>query len=81
MWILKQFDTENYTWRIDIVQNLFELWHFFLSYFWAQNVSIPPDQNMPQGTKCFNIPSCILLTLLKHYPYCSNIIIVAMPLL
>ena len=35
--------TENYTWRLDIVQNLCGLWQFFLPDFWAQNVSIPPD--------------------------------------
>ena len=29
---------------------------FFLPDFWAQNVSIPPDQNMPQGPKCSSLP-------------------------
>ena len=42
--MLEQFGTERYTWRLDIVQNLFE--------FWAQNLLIaripllPPDQNV-----------------------------------
>ena len=31
--VLEQFGTENYTWRLDIVQNLSELWQFFLCDF------------------------------------------------
>ena len=42
--MLEQFGTESYTWRLDIVKNLFK--------FWAQNLLIPriplipPDQNV-----------------------------------
>ena len=41
-WILEQFGTEHYTWRPDKVQNLCELWQFFLSDFLS--------------SKCFNNP-------------------------
>ena len=46
--ILEQFGAKNYTWRLDIVQNLCK----FCLIFWAQNVLIPrillitPDQNV-----------------------------------
>ena len=35
---LKPFSIKNYTWRVDMVQNLYK--------FWAQNVSITLDQTM-----------------------------------
>lgn len=54
--ILEQFDTENYILLLDIVQNLSELLKLFLYGFWTQNVSIPADQNMSQGGRCFNTP-------------------------
>ena len=52
--ILEQFGTENYTWKLNVVQNFYELWKFFLSYFWVQNVLIPLSQKIPQGAKCAN---------------------------
>ena len=54
MGILEQFGTKNYVWRLDIVQNLSELWQFFLSHFSAQNGSIPPNKNMPKWVRYFN---------------------------
>ena len=43
---LEDFNRENYTWRLVIIQNLYE--------FSSQNVSIHPDQYMPHKAKCFN---------------------------
>ena len=54
--ILLQLATKNYTGRFDIVQNLCELWQFFLSDFWAQNVLIPPSPKTSKGIKCANTP-------------------------
>ena len=42
MGILQKSDTENYTCRLDIVQNLRE----FCLILWAKNVLIPPDQHV-----------------------------------
>ena len=70
MGILEQFYINNYTWRLIIVQNLYELWQFVLSDFWAQNVLMPespkirleakflntPNPKIPQGTECIHTP-------------------------
>ena len=44
MGVLKPFGTENCVW-------------IFLSDVFNQNVSIPSDQNISQGAKCFNSPT------------------------
>ena len=44
---LNYFSIKNYTWKLDIVQNLYK--------FWAQNISIPPRGKMfqyPQNKIC-----------------------------
>ena len=54
IYIFGHFDTENYAWRLPIVQNLCEFWQFFLSDFLSQNVLIFPSPKIHQGAKCPN---------------------------
>ena len=61
--ILGHFNTTNCTWRLVIIQNLYEFWQFFLSDFWAQNVSIPQSLKISLGTKCFKTTKLCMLGL------------------
>ena len=54
--ILEQFGTGNYTWRLVIIQNLYEFKQFFLYNSLCQTVLMFPDLNMSQKAKCFNKP-------------------------
>ena len=48
MGISRHFGTKLYAWRLNLVKkNLCKLCQFFLSDFWAPNVSILPAQNTP----------------------------------
>ena len=47
--ILEQFGTRKYKWKLDLVQNLCELWQFFLSDFLGQKFFNTPNTKMCQG--------------------------------
>ena len=64
-----------YALRLAIVQNLYKLRQFFLFGFWAQNVSIPPDWSISQGTKYFNTLKSYTTTIKKILLLLKNILI------
>ena len=51
---LEQFGTENYTRRLDIIQNLCKLRQFYFSDFLRPRCLNTPYKNMFQGEKFFN---------------------------
>ena len=70
--ILEHFDTENYTWRFVIVQNLCEFWQFFLSHVLAQNILILPSPKIPEGQNVLMLPISILLIAIAASKICIN---------
>ena len=74
------FSTKKYKKRLDIAENFYKFWAQTVSILQESNVSIPPDQNMSQGAKCFNTPilytttrflqnmtAFVMLILLQYY--------------
>ena len=59
MRILEQFDAVNYSWRIDIVQNLYKLWELFLRDFLGPKLPNTLSPKYPRGQNVLIPPSCI----------------------
>ena len=57
--VLEQFGTENYTWKLDIVQNLWELWQFSLSDFLGSKCFNTPGPKYGPGDKMFQYPEVV----------------------